>query len=123
MMMTRGPASVLRAVAALSLARGLFAAAAVVGLRGAAPFETLPVQEQVRTVALAVADLAAGTALWLLAPWGMVLWGAVTAVQATAAAFAGSMIGLAGHLLLALAVYAVIRTARRADSRETFRFS
>ncbi len=123
MMKPRGPGLILRAVAALSLARGLFTAAAVVGLRGPAPFETLPMAEQVRTVALGVADLAAGTALWLLAPWGVILWGAVTAVQAAAAAFAGSTIAMAGHILLALAVYAVLRTARRAEASETFRFS
>lgn len=122
-MKPRGPGLVLRAVAALSLARGLFAAAAVVGLHGGAPFETLERAEQVKTIAFGVADLAAGTALWLLAPWGVILWSAVTALQAASAALAGSMIGLAGHLLLALAVYAVLRTARRAEAGETFRFS
>jgi hypothetical protein len=117
------PALILRTVAALSLARGLFGTAAIVGIRGTAPFETLSLADQIRTVIFSVGDIAAGTALWLLAPWGMILWGAVSLVQAGAAALDGYLVGLAGHSLLVLAVYAVIRTARRTEAQDDFRFS
>ncbi len=123
MTLAKSAALVIRATAAFSLVRGLMKAGIVLGLGGGTPFEALATAEQARIVAFALAELAAGTALWLLAPWGVVLWSAVTVVQVATTALGGDFVAASGHVLLGLAVLAAVRASRRAEKRDTFRFS
>lgn len=66
----------LRAVAVLSLAKGLYHWAVICGF-GAAPgggFEAKSSPWQMATVFFAVIDLAAAVGLWLGASWGVIIW-------------------------------------------------
>jgi hypothetical protein len=66
----------LRAVAALSLIKGLYHWAGVAGI-GDEPgggFEASPLPWQAATVFFAVIDLVAAVGLWLAAAWGGVVW-------------------------------------------------
>src|SRR5258705_2876740 len=66
----------LRAMAALSLIKGLYHWAIVCGIKAPSPsgFDSYPTPYQVATVFFAVIDLVAGVGLWLAAPWGAVVW-------------------------------------------------
>jgi hypothetical protein len=66
----------LRAMAAVSLAKGLYHWAVVCGINAPPPsgFESYSTPYQVATVFFAVIDLVAGVGLWLAAPWGAVVW-------------------------------------------------
>jgi fatty acid desaturase len=66
----------LRALAIAWIAQGLQAWATILGvdLVAAQPFEARPMTEQAVTVYFAVIDLLAAVGLWLLAPWGGVVW-------------------------------------------------
>src|SRR5262245_44302787 len=66
----------LRAMAAVSLIKGLYHWAIVVGIAAPFPsgFDSYPTPYQVATVFFAVIDLVAGVGLWLAAPWGAVVW-------------------------------------------------
>jgi hypothetical protein len=66
----------LRVMAALSLIKGLYHWAVVVGINAPsrAGFEDYPTPYQVATVFFAVIDLVAAVGLWLAAPWGAVVW-------------------------------------------------
>src|SRR5437764_9352964 len=66
----------LRAMAAVSLCKGLYHWAVICGLNAPFPsgFDAYPVPYQVATVFFAVIDLVAGVGLWLAAPWGAVVW-------------------------------------------------
>jgi uncharacterized membrane protein (DUF2068 family) len=65
----------LRVMAGLSMIKGLYHWAAVVGLAGPADgFEVQPLPWQAGTVFFAVIDLVAAVGLWLAAAWGAVVW-------------------------------------------------
>jgi len=66
----------LRVMAGLSLLKGLYHWAIVVGIAAPFPsgFDSYPTPYQVATVFFAVIDLVAGVGLWLAAPWGAVVW-------------------------------------------------
>ena len=66
----------LRAMAAVSLCKGLYHWAIICGINAPFPsgFDSYPVPYQVATVFFAVIDPVAGVGLWLAAPWGAVVW-------------------------------------------------
>jgi len=66
----------LRAMAGVSLIKGLYHWAIVCGVGAPTPagFEADPTSYQVATVFFAVIDLVAAVGLWLAAPWGAVVW-------------------------------------------------
>ena len=66
----------LRAMAALSMIKGLYHWAAVVGIGagGASTFETSSAAWEAATIFFAVIDLVAAVGLWLAAVWGGVVW-------------------------------------------------
>jgi Family of unknown function (DUF6163) len=66
----------LRAMAAVSLVKGLYHWAAVCGVGAPADggFEAHTIAWQTATVFFAVLDLVAAVGLWLAAPWGAVVW-------------------------------------------------
>jgi hypothetical protein len=66
----------LRAMAILSLAKGLYHWALVIGI-GQGPFSTFEISStawQAATIYFAVIDLVAAVGLWLAAAWGGVVW-------------------------------------------------
>lgn len=66
----------LRAVAALSMAMGLYNWAQITGFIGGGDgaFEAQTTQWQSATVYFAVIELVAAVGLWLATPWGAVVW-------------------------------------------------
>ena len=66
----------LRAIAALSLIKGLYhwSAVAGIGQGSGVGFEANPLSWQVATAFFAVIDLVAAVGLWLAAAWGGVVW-------------------------------------------------
>jgi Family of unknown function (DUF6163) len=66
----------LRAMAAISLIKGLYHWAVVCGIDAPsrAGFEAYSTPYQAATVFFAVIDLVAAVGLWLAAPWGAVVW-------------------------------------------------
>jgi Family of unknown function (DUF6163) len=66
----------LRAMAAVSLCKGLYHWAIICGINAPFPsgFDSYSTLYQVATVFFAVIDLVAGVGLWLAAPWGAVVW-------------------------------------------------
>ena len=101
----------LRAMAALSLIKGLYHWAVVCGIGAPSPagFEAYSTSYQAATVFFAVIDLVAGVGLWLAAPWGAVVW--LTSVISMAAVeilfpqiYGGSFLIIALELIL-LGVY------------------
>ena len=66
----------LRIMAAVSLVKGLYHWAQVCGIGAPADggFESHTVAWQTATVFFAVIDLVAAVGLWLMAPWGAVVW-------------------------------------------------
>jgi fatty acid desaturase len=66
----------LRALAMAWIAQGLQAWASILGvdLVAAQPFDARPMTAQAATVYFAVTDILAAVGLWLLAPWGGVVW-------------------------------------------------
>lgn len=65
----------LRAMAILSMAKGLYHWAVVTGMTGLeGGFEAQPLPWQTATVFFAVIDLVAAVGLWLAAAWGAVVW-------------------------------------------------
>jgi hypothetical protein len=66
----------LRAMAALSLGKGLFHWGIICGIGAPFPsgFDAYSTPYQVATIFFAVIDLVAGVGLWLAAPWGAVVW-------------------------------------------------
>lgn len=107
----------LRAMAGLSLLKGLFHWAVVCGFGAPSHtgFESYPAPYQVATAFFAVIDLVAAVGLWLAAPWGAVIW--LTSVVSMAAVeilfpqiFGGSVvvIGIEFVLLVAYIVLAIL---------------
>jgi len=66
----------LRAMAGLSMIKGLYHWAVVCGINAPTPggFADHPTPFQSATVFFAVIDLVAAVGLWLAAPWGAVVW-------------------------------------------------
>jgi hypothetical protein len=65
----------LRIMSVLSMTKGLYHWAIVVGFAGTGdPFEYQPLPWQTATVFFAVIDLVAAVGLWLAAAWGAVVW-------------------------------------------------
>lgn len=66
----------LRAMAAISMIKGLYHWAQVcgIGFGEVVPFETRSIAWQTATVFFAVIDLVAAVGLWLAAAWGAVIW-------------------------------------------------
>jgi uncharacterized protein DUF6163 len=66
----------LRAMAGLSMLKGLYHWAVVCGINAPTPggFADYPTPYQSATVFFAVIDLVAAVGLWLAAPWGAVVW-------------------------------------------------
>jgi hypothetical protein len=66
----------LRAMAGLSLVKGLYHWAIICGVGAPLPsgFDSYPRSYQVATVFFAIIDPVAGVGLWLAAPWGAVVW-------------------------------------------------
>ena len=65
----------LRVMAAISMVKGLYHWAVVLGMVGSQEgFEAQGAPYQVATVFFAVIDLVAAVGLWLAAPWGAVVW-------------------------------------------------
>lgn len=72
---TRRLVMFLRVMSLLSMAKGLYHWALVVGILGAPEgFEYQPLPWQTATVFFAVIDLVAAVGLWLAAAWGAVVW-------------------------------------------------
>ena len=66
----------LRAMAVLSLCKGLYHWTIICGIGAPFPsgFDSYPTPYQVATIFFAVIDPVAGVGLWLAAPWGAVVW-------------------------------------------------
>jgi Family of unknown function (DUF6163) len=110
----------LRAMAAVSLVKGLYHWAIVCGINAPFPsgFDSYPTPYQVATVFFAVIDLVAGVGLWLAAPWGAVVW--LTSVISMAAVevlfpqiYGGNMLIVVVEVLLLGAYLALALLAAR----------
>ncbi len=103
-----------RLLALAWLLHGLYAWAVIIGVDPSAtrPFETRAATFQAVTIYFAVVDLLAATGLWLLAPWGAVVW-LIAAVSRIVMAFAFpaaaglSMLAVAG-LFVCIACFMVL---------------
>jgi uncharacterized protein DUF6163 len=101
----------LRAMAAFSLAKGLYHWAVICGLNAPGPsgFDSHETPYQIATVYFAIIDPVAGVGLWLTAPWGPVLW--LTSVISMAAVemlfpqIYGGNVWVSGMEILLLAAY------------------
>lgn len=107
-----------RGIAVILLLFGLGQWATIIGIFSAAggvPFPELIAEQQVAIMNLAAADLVAAVGLWMLVPWGTVVWVYAAAVEIImhtmfADAFGHGVLTVAFHLI-ALAAYAVLRLA------------
>ena len=110
----------LRAMAAVSLCKGLYHWAVICGLNAPFPsgFDGHPVPYQIATVFFAVIDLVAGVGLWLAAPWGAVVWlTSVISMAAVEVLFpqiygASILVVLAEIALLGMYLWLVLKAAR-----------
>lgn len=110
----------LRAMATLSLLKGLYHWAVVVGFgeHAGSAFETSSTAWQAATMFFAVIDLVAAVGLWLAAAWGGVVW--LTAAISMAAVelffpqiYGGSFVIVVGELVAILAYVALSVMAAR----------
>ncbi len=107
-----------RGIAVIMLLFGLGQWATIVGVftaRGGIPFPELIAEQQVAIMNLAAADLVAAVGLWMLVPWGTVIWVYAAIAEIVmhtlfADAFGPGMLTVAFHLV-AIAAYAVLRLA------------
>lgn len=113
----------LRAMAILSMLKGLYHWAMVLGVADAegSTFETGPIPWQAATVFFAVIDLIAAVGLWLAAAWGGVVW--LTAAISMAAVevffpqvFGGSSLVVMAEMLAIFAYVGLALMAGRARS-------
>lgn len=104
----------LRAMAVLSMVKGLYHWGLVTGFIGGADeaFEVQTLAWQTATIYFAVIELVAAVGLWLATPWGAVIW--LTTVVSTAvielmfpAIYGGGLI-VVGFELVLLALYLVL---------------
>jgi hypothetical protein len=100
----------LRAMAAVSLCKGIYHWAVICGINAPFPsgFDAYPTPYQVATVFFAVIDLVAGVGLWLAAPWGAVVW--LTSVISMAAVEVLFPQIYGGNVLVVLAEMALLGT-------------
>jgi Family of unknown function (DUF6163) len=100
----------LRAMAVVSLAKGLYHWAIICGISAPFPsgFEAYPTSYQAATAFFAVIDLVAGVGLWLTAPWGAVVW--LTSVISMAAVEVLFPQIYGGNILVALAALMMLGT-------------
>src|SRR5436189_4265872 len=110
----------LRAMAGVSLCKGLYHWAVICGIGAPLPsgFDSYSTPYQVATVFFGVIDLVAGVGLWLAAPWGAVVW--LTSVISLAAVeilfpqiFGGSLVIIVVELMLLGAYLALALMAAR----------
>lgn len=113
----------LRAMAILSMLKGLYHWAMVLGVADGegSTFETGPIPWQAATVFFAVIDLIAAVGLWLAAAWGGVVW--LTAAISMAAVevffpqvFGGSSLVVIAEMLAIFAYVGLALMAGRARS-------
>src|SRR5271165_2457793 len=110
----------LRAMAVLSLCKGLYHWAIICGIGAPFPsgFDSYSTPYQVATIFFAVIDPVAGVGLWLAAPWGAVVW--LTSVISMAAVeilfpqiYGGSvLVALVGMALPGTYLWLVLMAAR-----------
>jgi hypothetical protein len=100
----------LRAMAAVSLCKGLYHWAVICGINAPFPsgFDSYSTPYQVATVFFGVIDLVAGVGLWLAAPWGAVVW--LTSVISMAAVEVLFPQIYGGNMLVVLAEIALLGT-------------
>ena len=100
----------LRAMAAVSMIKGLYHWAVIIGI-GDGPgstFETSPIAWQAATMFFAVIDPVAGVGLWLAAAWGGVVWLTTTISMAAIELLFPQIFG--GRIIMVLAELAAIFT-------------
>jgi hypothetical protein len=98
----------LRLMAALSLLKGLYHWAAVCGFIGEeGGFEAHTLAWQATTVFFAIIDLVAAVGLWLVAPWGAVVWLTSTVSMIVIHVFFDQVYGT-GDLLIGLGTLAIV---------------
>jgi hypothetical protein len=110
----------LRAMAAISMVKGLYHWAQVcgIGFRETQPFEDHSIAWQTATVFFAVIDLVAAVGLWLAAAWGAVIWLTAVASMLAVEIFFPQVFGggwLTGVLeggLLALYLWLALKSAQ-----------
>ena len=98
----------LRAMAAVSMLKGLYHWAVIIGI-GDGPgttFETSPIAWQAATMFFAVLDPVAGVGLWLAAAWGGVVWLTTTISMAAIELLFPQIFG--GRIIVVLAELAAI---------------
>jgi hypothetical protein len=98
----------LRAMAAVSMIKGLYHWAVIIGI-GDGPgttFETSPIAWQAATMFFAVLDPVAGVGLWLAAAWGGVVWLTTTISMAAIELLFPQIFG--GRVIMVLAELAAI---------------
>jgi hypothetical protein len=110
----------LRAMAIVSIGKGLYHWAIICGIDAPSPsgFDAYPTAYQIATVFFAVIDPVAGVGLWLAAPWGAVIW--LTSIISMAAVealfpqiYGGNVpVVLIEMALLGIYLLLVLRTAR-----------
>jgi hypothetical protein len=98
----------LRAMAVLSLCKGLYHWAIICGVGAPFPsgFDSYSTPYQVATIFFAVIDPVAGVGLWLAAPWGAVVW--LTSVISMAAVEVLFPQVYGGNILLVLVEIALL---------------
>src|SRR5713101_104788 len=113
----------LRAMAAVSLCKGLYHWAIICGMNAPFPsgFDSYSTSYQVATVFFAVIDPVAGVGLWLAAPWGAVVW--LTSVISMAAVevlfpqiFGGSILLVVIEMTLLVMYLGLVLMAAREQS-------
>ena len=109
----------LRAMAVLSMLKGLYHWTRVCGIGvGSDLFEYQSIAWQTATVFFAVIDLVAAVGLWLAAAWGAVVWLMSVASMLAVEIFfpqvfgAGVFIGLAEGTLLAIYLWLALKSAK-----------
>src|SRR5262245_62352179 len=108
----------LRAMAGVSMLKGLYHWAMVVGIASSTSFEAGPTAWQAATIYFAVIDLVAAVGLWLAAAWGGVVW--LTATISMAAielffpqVFGGSFLVIMFEMALLFAYFGLAIAAAR----------
>jgi len=109
----------LRAMAAISMFKGLYHWAQVCGIGfGDTPFEARSIAWQTATVFFAVIDLVAAVGLWLAAAWGAVIWLTSVASMLAVEIFfpqvfgGGWLTGVLEGALLALYLWLALKSAQ-----------
>ena len=98
----------LRIMAGLSMLKGLYHWALVVGVASSINFEAGATAWQAATIYFAVIDLVAAVGLWLAAAWGGVVWLTATISMAAIELFFPQVFG--GSLLVVLAEMVLLFT-------------